>query len=290
MAIDVGAKAPDFTLMNQDRQPVTLSAALQNGPAVLAFVPAAFSSVCQNELCTFRDSIAALAGARAQVFAISTVRSSNDSPVRGSVNSGSSRSTSAISFPRSPHPTYTITSASHHFAICWSRTVFPVPKPPGTQAELPRATGKKRSIARCPVISGTPAGSRVAAKLVEIERAANDKFFDALQTVNGLVSSGKLDEARQRLMNLKASAALDAGGELRPQQKTQIEDLLRRIDTAIAEAKAKPVDPVVKEQPSIKPPDVKPSLPDKTPEVKATPAKGPAPSRRSARPTTPVAE
>ena len=72
MAIDVGAKAPDFTLMNQDRQPVTLSAALQNGPAVLAFVPAAFSSVCQNELCTFRDSIAALAGARAQVFAIST--------------------------------------------------------------------------------------------------------------------------------------------------------------------------------------------------------------------------
>jgi glutaredoxin-dependent peroxiredoxin len=72
MAIDVGAKAPDFTLMNQDRQPVTLSAALQNGPVVLAFVPAAFSSVCQAELCTFRDSIAALDGAGAQVFGIST--------------------------------------------------------------------------------------------------------------------------------------------------------------------------------------------------------------------------
>ena len=72
MAIDVGARAPDFTLMNQDRQPVTLSAALQSGPVVLAFVPAAFSSVCQTELCTFRDSIAALGGGKAQVFGIST--------------------------------------------------------------------------------------------------------------------------------------------------------------------------------------------------------------------------
>jgi hypothetical protein len=123
--------------------------------------------------------------------------------------------------------------------------------------------------------SGTPAGSRVAAKMLEIERAANDKFFDALQAVNGLVSAGKLDEARQRLLNLKASAALDSGGELRPQQKSQIEELLKRIDAAVAEAKAKPVDPVVKEQPSIKPPDVKPSVPEKAPEVKATPAKGP---------------
>ena len=45
MAADVGSKAPDFTLTNQDRQPVTLSE--QRGkPVVLAFFPAAFSSVC----------------------------------------------------------------------------------------------------------------------------------------------------------------------------------------------------------------------------------------------------
>ena len=72
MSIEIGANAPDFTLMNQDRQPVTLSAALQNGPVVLAFVPAAFSSVCQSELCTFRDSIATLGASKAQVFGIST--------------------------------------------------------------------------------------------------------------------------------------------------------------------------------------------------------------------------
>lgn len=72
MSVNVGDKAPNFTLMNQDRQPVTLSDALQQGPVVLAFVPAAFSSTCQAELCTFRDSIGTLNAARAQVFGIST--------------------------------------------------------------------------------------------------------------------------------------------------------------------------------------------------------------------------
>ena len=70
MSVDVGSKAPDFTLTNQDRQPVTLSA--QRGkPVVLAFFPAAFSSVCTKELCTFRDSMAKLGQANAQVYGIS---------------------------------------------------------------------------------------------------------------------------------------------------------------------------------------------------------------------------
>src|SRR3954463_7911532 len=70
MSVDVGSKAPDFTLTNQDRQPVSLSG--QRGkPVVLAFFPAAFSSVCTNELCTFRDSLAKLGQAKAQVYGIS---------------------------------------------------------------------------------------------------------------------------------------------------------------------------------------------------------------------------
>jgi peroxiredoxin len=70
MSVDVGSTAPDFTLTNHDRQPVALSA--QRGkPVVLAFFPAAFSSVCAKELCTFRDSIAKLAQANAQVYGIS---------------------------------------------------------------------------------------------------------------------------------------------------------------------------------------------------------------------------
>jgi glutaredoxin-dependent peroxiredoxin len=70
MPADVGSNAPDFTLTNQERQPVKLSE--QRGkPVVLAFFPAAFSSVCTKELCTFRDSLARLNQAQAQVYGIS---------------------------------------------------------------------------------------------------------------------------------------------------------------------------------------------------------------------------
>ena len=73
MSVDVGSQAPDFTLTNQDRQPVKLSE--QRGkPVVLAFFPAAFSSVCTKELCTFRDWLAQLdvaSRANAQVYGIS---------------------------------------------------------------------------------------------------------------------------------------------------------------------------------------------------------------------------
>ena len=70
MSVDVGTQAPDFTLMNDDRQPLTLSQ-LRGQPVVLAFFPAAFSSVCQKELCTFRDSMGRLNAAHAQVLGIS---------------------------------------------------------------------------------------------------------------------------------------------------------------------------------------------------------------------------
>ena len=70
MAAETGSIAPDFTLPNQDREPVTLSK--QRGrPVVLAFFPAAFSSVCQKELCTFRDALSKLNKVNAQVYGIS---------------------------------------------------------------------------------------------------------------------------------------------------------------------------------------------------------------------------
>jgi len=72
MSADVGSKAPDFTLPNQDRQPVSLGEALGKNNVVLAFFPAAFSSVCTKELCTFRDQLGPLNHlAKAQVFGIS---------------------------------------------------------------------------------------------------------------------------------------------------------------------------------------------------------------------------
>jgi len=70
MSVDVGSHAPDFTLMNQDRQPVTLSQQ-RGAPVVLAFFPAAFSGVCTKELCTFQDALAQLNKTKAQVYGIS---------------------------------------------------------------------------------------------------------------------------------------------------------------------------------------------------------------------------
>ena len=70
MAVNVGAKAPDFTLPNQDREPVTLSEQLEKGPVVLAFMPAAFSGTCTIEMCTFRDSASELNKVNATVLGV----------------------------------------------------------------------------------------------------------------------------------------------------------------------------------------------------------------------------
>jgi len=71
MSADVGTKAPDFTLKNQDMQDVTLSAGFGQHNTVLAFFPAAFTSVCTKELCTLRDQLAQLNKANAHVYGIS---------------------------------------------------------------------------------------------------------------------------------------------------------------------------------------------------------------------------
>ena len=72
MSAAVGSKAPDFTLPNQDRQSVSLRDELQKNNVVLAFFPAAFSSVCTQELCTFRDQLGPMNHlAKAQVLGIS---------------------------------------------------------------------------------------------------------------------------------------------------------------------------------------------------------------------------
>jgi glutaredoxin-dependent peroxiredoxin len=70
MSVDVGTRAPDFSLPDQDRQIVTLRP-LRDRPVVLAFFPAAFSDTCTKELCTFMDGLAALNPASARVLGIS---------------------------------------------------------------------------------------------------------------------------------------------------------------------------------------------------------------------------
>lgn len=70
MAIKVGDKAPDFTLFDTDKNPVTLSE--QKGKNVLLlFYPLAFTGTCTAELCSVRDNLGFYNDANAQVYGIS---------------------------------------------------------------------------------------------------------------------------------------------------------------------------------------------------------------------------
>ena len=69
MALSAGEPAPDFTLLDQDRQPVTLSG-LRGAPVLLVFYPFAFSALCGAELGRLRDTRQAYAGV--PVLAVST--------------------------------------------------------------------------------------------------------------------------------------------------------------------------------------------------------------------------
>ena len=74
MALEVGTQAPDFTLKSKNAdglQDVTLSDNFGNGKTVLLFFPLAFTSVCIDELCSVRDSLADYNDLGATVYGIS---------------------------------------------------------------------------------------------------------------------------------------------------------------------------------------------------------------------------
>jgi peroxiredoxin len=70
MSVQVGSAAPSFTLIDHSRQPVSLDS-LKGKTVVLAFYPAAFTGVCEKELCSFRDSLASLNSLNATVLGVS---------------------------------------------------------------------------------------------------------------------------------------------------------------------------------------------------------------------------
>ena len=75
----LNAAAPDFTLKNTRFEDVSLSG-LKGQKVVLAFYPAAFTGVCQAELCAFQDRLAQLNDLNAVVLGISS-----DSPYANGV-------------------------------------------------------------------------------------------------------------------------------------------------------------------------------------------------------------
>lgn len=69
MALAVGSVAPNFSLLDADRQPVSLSS-YAGKKVVVAFFPAAFTGVCKDELCTLQGALQRLNGVNAAVLAI----------------------------------------------------------------------------------------------------------------------------------------------------------------------------------------------------------------------------
>jgi peroxiredoxin len=75
--VAVDDDAPDFTLPRatgaayNDFEAFTLSDAFGEGPIVLAFYPAAFTSACTEEMCAFRDARDAFDELDAQVYGVS---------------------------------------------------------------------------------------------------------------------------------------------------------------------------------------------------------------------------
>ena len=51
----VGARAPEFTLPDQDGRDTSLTSLLNHGPLVLFFYPADFTPGCTREVCMLRD-------------------------------------------------------------------------------------------------------------------------------------------------------------------------------------------------------------------------------------------
>ena len=68
--IEAGQEAPDFTLPDQDGEPVTLSS-LRGGPVVLYFYPKANTPGCTTQACGIRDHSADYDAAGATVLGVS---------------------------------------------------------------------------------------------------------------------------------------------------------------------------------------------------------------------------
>jgi len=72
MSVDVGSVAPDFTLPDSNRTPVTLSDFRGHKAVLVVFYPFAFSGTCTVELSAVRDDLSAFQNDHVQVLAIST--------------------------------------------------------------------------------------------------------------------------------------------------------------------------------------------------------------------------
>lgn len=69
MSVAIGSPAPTFSLMDQDRNTVTLDD-LKGNNALIVFLPFPFTGICDAEACALRDHLAMLNAVDAKVVVI----------------------------------------------------------------------------------------------------------------------------------------------------------------------------------------------------------------------------
>ena len=69
--LPMGARAPEFTLPDQNGESVSLSTLLRHGPLILYFYPADFTPGCTREACALRDLHAEILQAGLDVAGVS---------------------------------------------------------------------------------------------------------------------------------------------------------------------------------------------------------------------------
>lgn len=70
MKLNIGDKAPDFTLFNQNSEKISLSN-YKGKKVIILFFPFANTSVCTKEMCSFRDELKLYETLNAEVIGIS---------------------------------------------------------------------------------------------------------------------------------------------------------------------------------------------------------------------------
>ncbi|MFM1992726.1 MAG: hypothetical protein RL600_554 [Actinomycetota bacterium] len=71
MSLIIGDPAPEFELVNQYGETVSLADFRGKKPVVLVFYPLAFSGICTGELCEIRDNFAKFENENVELLAIS---------------------------------------------------------------------------------------------------------------------------------------------------------------------------------------------------------------------------
>lgn len=71
MPLEVGTKAPDFTLKDQNNQEVSLSDFAGRKHVLLVFYPLAFTGICQGEMCQIQENLSSYLTDDVQVLAVS---------------------------------------------------------------------------------------------------------------------------------------------------------------------------------------------------------------------------